>query len=253
MTRMIITDLDKTLLRSDNYISDYTISILKKCRAKGIKIAYATARSTKSASKFLNQFKPDIFIGYGGALVCVGDEVIYRSDIPANVSAKLINECLQEPEIISILAINESAALTNRKEVLNSESMHYKYTDFSSNYSQSYLKISLVSANPNVVNRIASNYPMCNLLRYTGENIYRFANLKALKWNAVIAVAEYFNADTDMFTAFGDDVNDLEMIKNCGTGVAVENAINDVKAVAKHICGTNDNDGVAKWIENNIL
>ena len=56
-----------------------------------------------------------------------------------------------------------------------------------------------------------------------------------------------------MLVAFGDDINDLEMVKNCGIGVAVENAIDDVKAAAKYICGTNDNDGVAKWLEEHIL
>jgi len=67
--KMIITDLDETLLTSDKRISEHTISVLEKCRLKGIKIVFATARSTQSASKMLEQFMPDIFIGYGGALV----------------------------------------------------------------------------------------------------------------------------------------------------------------------------------------
>ena len=100
---------------------------------------------------------------------------------------------------------------------------------------------------------IAHNYPMLDLLRYTGENLYRFANRSALKWNAVKAAAEYYGIDTVMVAAFGDDINDLEMIKNCGVGVAVENAVDDVKAAAGYICGANDNDGAAEWIEKNLL
>ena len=56
-----------------------------------------------------------------------------------------------------------------------------------------------------------------------------------------------------MLVAFGDDMNDLEMIKNCGTGVAVENALDEIKNVAKYICGTNNDDGVAKWLEKYML
>ena len=43
------------------------------------------------------------------------------------------------------------------------------------------------------------------------------------------------------------------MLRDCGIGVAVANAIDEVKAVADHICDTNDNDGVAKWLEENVL
>ena len=55
------------------------------------------------------------------------------------------------------------------------------------------------------------------------------------------------------FVAFGDDVNDIDMVQYCGIGVAVSNAIGAVKAVADHICDTKDRDSVAKWIEENVL
>ena len=94
---------------------------------------------------------------------------------------------------------------------------------------------------------------MLDLLHYKGEDLYRFANINAVKWKAIKAVSDFYNIDTNMFVAFGDDKNDLEMIKNCGIGIAVENAIDEVKNVAKYICETNNNDGVAKWLEKYIL
>jgi hypothetical protein len=250
---MIITDLDNTLLRSDKSISEYTISTLMKYQDKGIKIGFATARSKQSSSRFLNQFTPDVFIGYGGAVSFAGEEVISRFDIPADISSQLINKCLQEPDILYVHATNESVAYTNRVDTSDADLSHYKYVDFSLNDNISYLKISIVASNPHVVERIASNFPMLDLLRYTGENLYRFANRNAVKWKAVKAVAEYYNINTDMVVAFGDDINDLEMIKNCGVGVAVENGIEEVKSVAKFICDISDNDGVAKWLEERVL
>jgi hydroxymethylpyrimidine pyrophosphatase-like HAD family hydrolase len=56
-----------------------------------------------------------------------------------------------------------------------------------------------------------------------------------------------------MFVSFGDDKNDLEMIKRCGIGVAVENALDEVKNVAKYVCKSNNDDGVARWLEEYIL
>jgi Cof subfamily protein (haloacid dehalogenase superfamily) len=251
--KMVVTDLDNTLLRSDKYISDYTISVLSNCQAKNIKVVFATARSTQAASKFLDMFTPDIFIGYGGALTYANKKIINRFDIPADISFRLINDCLKEPEITSIFAINESAALTNRLDTPDPESSHYKYADFTVKNNQSYLKISLTAVNPGIVGRIALKYPMCDMLRYSGEDLYRFANRNAVKWNAVKTVAGHYNINTDMIAAFGDDINDLEMLKYCGTGVAVANAVDEVKAAADYICDTNDDDGVAKWLEEIFL
>jgi hydroxymethylpyrimidine pyrophosphatase-like HAD family hydrolase len=49
--------------------------------------------------------------------------------------------------------------------------------------------------------------------------------------------------------AFGDDVNDVEMVRRAGLGVAVENAIPAVKAVARQVTRSNDEDGVALVLE----
>ncbi|MGN1069080.1 MAG: HAD hydrolase family protein [Candidatus Fimadaptatus sp.] len=53
--------------------------------------------------------------------------------------------------------------------------------------------------------------------------------------------------------AFGDDVNDVEMLRACGVGVAVANALSDVKSAANCICGANDDDGMARWLAENAL
>lgn len=53
--------------------------------------------------------------------------------------------------------------------------------------------------------------------------------------------------------AFGDDLNDIDMLTECGYGIAVDNAVQEVKKIADFICESNDNDGVAKYIEKYIL
>ncbi|MCL2717508.1 MAG: HAD family hydrolase [Lachnospiraceae bacterium] len=255
--KIIVTDLDNTLLHSsdysDRYITDYTVSVLNKCREAGIKTAFATARSTKAAARFFEMFTPDIFIGYGGALTLIGDKIINKFEIPAKVSNRLIKDCLSEPEVYSVYATTEAISMTNIPGLMEGDLSHYQYSDFKEETDFPYLKISFEAENPEVMERIAKNYPMCDLLRYSGEDLYRFADINAVKWNAVKAVAGYLEISTENMVAFGDDINDLEMIKNCGIGVAVKNAIAEVKDAADFICGTNDNDGVAKWLAENIL
>lgn len=254
MIKIIITDLDNTLLRSDKTISEYTIDVLKKCQSKGVKVAFATARSEQAISRLLKQFVPDIFIGYGGALVSVGGTVIHRFDMPLDISSKIIKECLSTPEVLSVSAINEFVAFScDLKYSVQKDSSYYQYTDFSSNLNYRYLKISLRATNQAAVEKIASHYPLCDMLRYSNEDLYRFASRDAVKWNAVKTVAKYLNLNTDSLVAFGDDYNDLEMLMKCGIGVAVKNAIDKVRLTSAYICETNDNDGVAKWLEEHVL
>jgi len=250
---MIITDLDDTLLKNEKSISDYTLSVLKKCREQNIITAFATARSKPAAAAFLKIFDPDVFIGYDGALAVFGDKIIYRSALSAAVSNQLIGELLSEPRIGSIYAINENVRHTNNKNLFRDGSVrHYELHDFTVDDDFDYLKITAISDCPEVVNRIAEKYP-CDLLRYVGENMYKFANREALKQFAVAECARHFGIELSNVAAFGDSVNDVGMLGVCGYAVAVENAIPEAKAAAKFICGSNESDGVAKWIDQNIF
>ena len=95
--------------------------------------------------------------------------------------------------------------------------------------------------------------PNCSVLTFTGEKWRRFAAKNADKETALQILADHIGMDMTDVIAFGDDVNDLGMLKLAGTAVAVSNAIEDVKAVADHVTDSNDLDGVAKFLEATIL
>lgn len=253
--KAIVTDLDNTLLHSDKSLTGYTVGVLEKCRGVGITVIFATARSAMAASAYTSKFRPDVFIGYGGALVTAAKgEIIRRFEMNTQISQTLIEELLRTPQVYTIYAINENTALYNSKEpIIDTDYSHYRLHDFREKTKEGFLKISVDSTDKSVLDKLAERYPMCDLLHYSGEPLSRFANKEAVKWNAVKAASEYLSLSTDDFIAFGDDSNDLEMIKNCGTGIAVSNAIEEVKAAADDICGANNSDGVAKWIEANLL
>ncbi len=124
---------------------------------------------------------------------------------------------------------------------------------FSQKSGMSFLKITLEAEDPEVVEAIAREFPELDMLRYSGENLYRFADLEAEKWKALKTAAGHLGISTEDIAAFGDDTIDIEMLKNCGVGVAVENALETVKAAANQICPSNDSDGVARWLEENLL
>ncbi len=93
-----------------------------------------------------------------------------------------------------------------------------------------------------------------NLYWEISENeVLMVMNKNARKRNAINEIANHFGISLTEIAAFGDDYNDIEMLRDCGIGVAVANAIDEAKAAADYICDTNENDGVAKWLEENVL
>ncbi len=63
-------------------------------------------------------------------------------------------------------------------------------------------------------------------------------------------VLEYCDIPRENTYAFGDGVNDLEMIEFCHTGVAMGNAVDELKEVAQDICGSIEDDGLAEYLKN---
>lgn len=93
----------------------------------------------------------------------------------------------------------------------------------------------------------------CRLQSYRGENWYAFLPREAGKVRALRELTGMLNIPLDKVAAFGDDLNDLEMLRVCGSGVAVANAVQNVKEAADYVTLSNDQDGVAVWLERNLI
>ena len=68
------------------------------------------------------------------------------------------------------------------------------------------------------------------------------------KANAILQLKKYLGAD--YIVAFGDGMNDLEMFELADESYAVENAVDELKAIATEVIDSNDSDGVARWLYN---
>jgi hydroxymethylpyrimidine pyrophosphatase-like HAD family hydrolase len=69
------------------------------------------------------------------------------------------------------------------------------------------------------------------------------------KWSGVLHLAELWNVAESEICAVGDDVNDLAMIRAAGLGVAMGNAVPEVKAAADRIAPTHDEEGLIQVVE----
>jgi len=248
-------DLDGTLLNLDKNVSEYSISILEKCKKKGIKIAFATARSKKSVERIVNLIKPDFLILNGGGLVINKDEkIMYKKILSIKTSNGIINKLskIKNNGYITIETINNYYVNYNNP-AWHSDYLHGIYCDFSKPLLQKSYKITAELKNDEIINEIKKEYKDVNILKFSDLNSYGFFHKKASKLLAIETIIKKEKMQMENIISFGDDYNDIEMIEKCGIGIAMENGINEIKKIAKYICGSNNNDGVANWIENNIL
>jgi len=81
-------------------------------------------------------------------------------------------------------------------------------------------------------------------------HIIEIMNKEMNKAVALKKVADYYQIPQERIIAFGDESNDLEMIDYAGVGVAMGNAIDELKSVAKHVTDTNEEHGVANFLAN---
>lgn len=252
-TKMILTDLDHTLLHSDGSISEYTKQILKKCQSCGILIVIATARNWIGAERYIEEIQPDYEITTEGTLIHQHGQQIYSCSMDAADANQIIQDLMKHNPNTEMTVATGRQVFWNSLHISESEKLHKAvYNDYKKPLCCPVNKIMAELFDSNAAVEIAAKNH-CRLQSYRGENWYSFLPEKSGKIQAILELAKSLSLSLSDIVSFGDDRNDTEMLRICGAGVAVSNAVTDVKAVADYVTLSNNEDGVADWIEKNIL
>ena len=253
--RLIALDLDKTLVHNDGKVSGYSIKILSECKKRGILIAIATSRSEISAKEYVDLIKPDIVVTSGGAVARVGNTVLYKALIQQDILNSIIQDALGNPSIACIRVLGEVHELSNNQSVPvgQKDCGHYDYSDLQTPLNENAWKIQFETKDISFLKSLQFKYPECELTSYSNEDLHKLANIKANKLDAIMAVCDYYGITLKETAAFGDDFSDYKLLKEAGMGVAVANAIEQIKNVSDFVCDSNEKDGVAGYIEKYIL
>jgi Cof subfamily protein (haloacid dehalogenase superfamily) len=251
--KMIVTDLDGTLFRSDKTISDYTKAVIARCQAKGIQFVAATARMKLLVDHFIPDIPLDGYICHNGAAVFFHG----REIASCRISAAAVRQTLD-----NIRRVNPDAKLA-----VQANNTFYTNFDASLMTKASVMKQYNITELPNLdaekINVLVSSpaeaagyAPLLDdeLYIVCSENTFGMIMRKdATKSNGIRAIAAAAGIPLSDIAAFGDDYNDIDMLTTCGYAIAVENAIAEVKAIAGDICEDNDHDGLAKWLEAHVI
>ena len=242
MCELISLDLDGTLLTSEKNISKRTIKILKKCEKVGKKIVIATARPPRLVRDLLpNELKNKFLICYNGAEIYKNGEKIYEETISESSLRKILNFfSVKYPEIILSVEIDDCLYSNKRVEKLFGN-IDYEVVDFEEFKLSPAAKVLVDLSNINNYEMIFDNLPSdCSMVVTDDGVLGQIMNKKVSKLNALKSILHKWEIRMKDVIAFGDDYNDIGIIEESGKGIAMENAVLELKENADFITKSND-------------
>lgn len=262
---LIALDLDGTLLKDDKTISAKTKKVIQKAREEGHIVMIATGRPFRSSQPYYNELNLNTpIVNFNGAFVHHPKDKnwgVYHSPMEVKIAKEIVEACTSF-QFHNIIA-----------EVIDDVYFHYQ--------DKKLLEI-FGMGEPNVTTGDLRNFlnasPTSMLIHAEEENIKVIRDhlssvhaevISHRSWGApwpVIEIvknglnkavglkkaADFFQIPPERIIAFGDEDNDLEMLEYAGQGIAMGNAIDQVKSVAKQVTLSNEEDGIGVYLTEQL-
>ncbi len=265
--KLVALDMDGTTLDSDRKISEYTKEVIEKSIESGVIVMAATGRPQYSVPEQFLKLK-----GVRYLITCNGARIV---DLKTNDI--MYEQMLNKDDVLEMIQIARkydayyeaiiSGVGYTTKEMLDNV-VKYGWLENMASYLKKTRKI--VDSIENTVNEAVLGIDKFQVVITDKvkreEALAEFRRLgayemdsafernieitapKVNKGNGLETIAKRLNIPMEQTMAIGDGMNDYSMVKVAGVGVAMENAVEELKTIADYITDTNDKDGVAKAI-----
>lgn len=261
MIKLICSDIDGTLLNAERELSDRTISEIHNLRNK-LPIVLISSRMPSAMQHLQKQLgilnQP--LVAYNGGLICVDNTIKQSTSIPFELVKK----------IIGLNRMGLHLSLFNADDWFAPQTDHWTKRETHNTKVNPILKsnedvLELWKTDKTGAHKImcmgdaervsefydelAHAFPEDLHLYRSKETYIEIAPKQISKKSAIeFLIASEFDFDLSEVMSFGDNYNDIEMLKACGLGLAVGNAKEEAKLAADEIIGHAKEDGVAKYI-----
>lgn len=270
--KLIGMDLDGTLLNTKKELTEYTKDVLERAVREGIIVLPATGRPFSGVPKELKEF-PGIryaVTANGGRIVEMeSGRAIYECPVPYETAGKVLEVFEHYDSLREIyyggIGYAQEDALKSVGRYIDSPPMAEYIVSTRIPVSDVRMKFETEKRSVDKVQGLfvtvrdrdaaLEELKAVSGIEVTGaldKNIE--VNAEGVdKGNALIRLGELLGVKREEIMAFGDGSNDLKMMKEVGIGVAMENALEAIKEAADYIAASNDEDGVARFIEEYVL
>lgn len=268
---LVIADLDGTMLHDSDtfegrYLSCETVRAAERLRNKGIPLAIITARPVGSAFDFIHDLKAQVCAYLNGALIdfnCAHSTVSeltsqrsidtltrfgFDSDHASDVCLRLLSEI---PTLRIGIVMND-VRYTNFDVRMLWSKQDFVITDFSNVPRGTADKIIIVPRDGEK-EQLQRILPDDFSLHISEDVLWMLTNPLANKGHALNVICDRLGVKASRTVVFGDDIIDIDMFRAGGYGVAVANSNQRLLAIADEVCASNNDDGVANWLKNELL
>lgn len=257
--KLIVADLDGTLLKSDKSLDDNIKDVIS---GQDYKFTIASGRSMVLVKKFISELNIDLpYITNNGAEIYQSDACVKQYSIPDEEVRFILNlvqefdlECHANAEncIYTMGKIDLILPFRKRFEgvlpIVDNASIHEVCANTIN-------KIMCIDKDLNKVQEFANKINLyCEHVhceRAEG-NAFVMVNRQASKGLALKNLLKLLHISSEEVVVFGDNYNDVSMFEAAKYSVCMENADNDVKTEATFICSSNDLNGVSDFIQKYI-
>lgn len=263
--KLILIDLDGTLLDSASEISAESRATVKQCARAGIRVVIATARPPRSSRGFYDQLQLDTpSIHYNGALVYdfAQETALLHHPIPGPLAAELSQSALEiDPSAIISLEVSDRWFINRRSEHLVTKTERIGFVpdyvgDLERYYEEPVTKIliSFPGAEEHEAEALLKS-KFGGRLTFTRseESLLQVMNGGVSKGMAARFVMHRLGVAKEEAAAIGDAPNDIPMFEVVGLSIAMQNGYPEVRSAADHVTLGNDEDGAAAAIRDLIL
>lgn len=268
--KLIVTDLDGTLMAADHLtVTERTRNALLKAHEKGVKIAIATGRTLGFTENVIKQIPFCDYVVYSnGAAVFDRNENkdIYENRISPEMTQKLLTE-------IESFEVYYNAYFEGRIFVPEKKMRYYVNRGLPQAFLDEFMRLSEICEDMplQMTGKRAEIIAIYSITEEQKKHFCDFFNENKLyvttsipgeievtapnvnKGTALEGFCKTLGIEKDEVMAFGDAMNDYEMLLFAGESVAMGNACEECKKITKHIADTNANEGLAKIVEEIIL
>jgi Cof subfamily protein (haloacid dehalogenase superfamily) len=262
--KVIITDLDGTLLNNNHQVSEYTKTVFRKLSDENYLIIVATGRHHLDAMPLLKDLGCPYYLvtSNGGRIHSPEKELLYSFDIKSE-SIKSVLDLGIDSEYTTVL-FQENSWLSNKvNEKLNSfqEEMNYpnEIVDFDTVTDLSAIKIFFTHDHHHKLQELKDRI----MVDHSDEFHYAFSLPFCLEFMdksvdksfAIAKILDIENHSFDEAVAFGDGFNDEKMLVAAGKSLIMENAVESFKSKLPQmeVISSNEKDGVARYLSALLL
>ena len=258
--KLVAVDIDGTFVHSDyTYDIPRFRRILSRMKRAGCRFAAASGNQYYQLRDLFPGYYDELsFVAENGAFVKDRKELIFAADMPKETVDSVIDICREYREISNVLCGVKSAYCERgavSQEFFDLTKIYYHRLEWVDDLKE--VKDQILKFAPTVPEE--KTYAYYDLFREklqgkaepvtSGHGSIDLILPGCHKASGIKRLAERWGIAPEQCAAFGDGGNDIEMLEYCGYSYAMENASLDVKRAAKHVCPSNEEDGVLVMLE----